>query len=35
MNLETFTISFQAALKDALQRVEANHHGVVFVTGAI
>jgi D-glycero-alpha-D-manno-heptose-7-phosphate kinase len=34
MNLETFTISFQAPLKDALQRVEANHHGVIFVTDA-
>ncbi len=34
MNLEIFTISFQAPLRDALQRVEANHHGMIFVMDA-
>ena len=32
MQLDQFTISDTASLRDALQRIEANHQGMIFVT---
>ncbi len=34
MQLDLFLISYSASLRDALQRIERNHHGVIFVTDA-
>lgn len=34
MQLDKFIISAAASLRDALQRIEANHHGMIFVTDA-
>ncbi len=34
MQLDIFLISQSASLRDALQRIESNHHGVIFVTDA-
>ena len=34
MNIEIFTISVSAPIRDALQRIEANHYGVIFITDA-
>lgn len=32
MQLDPFLISDSASLRDALQRIDSNHHGVIFVT---
>jgi D-glycero-alpha-D-manno-heptose-7-phosphate kinase len=32
MQLENFTVSKTASLRDALQLIENNHHGIVFIT---
>lgn len=34
MQLDIFLISNAAPLREALQRIEANQHGIIFVTGA-
>jgi D-glycero-alpha-D-manno-heptose-7-phosphate kinase len=34
MQLDPFLISDSASLREALQRIESNHHGVIFVTDA-
>ena len=34
MQLDLFLIGDSATLRDALQRIEANHHGLIFVTDA-
>jgi D-glycero-alpha-D-manno-heptose-7-phosphate kinase len=34
MQLDKFIISAAATLRDALQHIEANHHGMIFVTDA-
>jgi D-glycero-alpha-D-manno-heptose-7-phosphate kinase len=34
MSLDVFLISKSAPLRDALQRIEVNHHGMIFVTDA-
>jgi D-glycero-alpha-D-manno-heptose-7-phosphate kinase len=34
MQLDIFLISKSAPLRDALQRIEVNHHGMIFVTDA-
>jgi D-glycero-alpha-D-manno-heptose-7-phosphate kinase len=34
MQLDVFLISKAATLRDALQRIEVNHHGMIFVTEA-
>ena len=34
MQLDLFLISDSATLRDALRRIETNHHGLIFVTDA-
>jgi D-glycero-alpha-D-manno-heptose-7-phosphate kinase len=34
MQLDRFLIAASASLREALQRIESNHHGVIFVTDA-
>jgi len=34
MQLDTFLIAASASLREALQRIENNHHGMIFVTDA-
>ncbi|MBM4128481.1 MAG: CBS domain-containing protein, partial [Nitrospira sp.] len=34
MQLDIFLITASAPLRDALQRIEGNHHGMIFVTDA-
>lgn len=34
MQLDIFLIAAPASLREALQRIESNHHGMIFITDA-
>ena len=34
MQLDIFLIAASASLREALQRIENNHHGMIFITDA-